>query len=135
MRALTTLLKDSGAVARLVRFVAVGLVATATYLGLSLALTGAGWSVEAAHVVALVISLIVSYAGQKLFTFQVSGNHRRFGVRFVIATAGIVATQFALVSGLKSAGFGSMVIFGISSLYYPVASYVAHSLWTFRQRE
>ena len=133
MTMLETLRTGDSALMRMVRFVVVGGTATAIYFFLALACVAMGLGVEAAHVVAFVVSIVASYFGQKLVTFRVKGRHRRNASRFVIATAGIAAVQFGLVAYLKFMNLDPFFIFLVSSLYYPIASFIVHSLWTFRQ--
>lgn len=132
LRAIGTRLANADAVAQFFRDLAVGLSATGLYFAVSVALVAMRISVELAHVVALVVRLSFSYAGQKIFTFRLSGNNRRFGARFVTASAAIVLTQFALVQLMRATGLGTTLLFAASAAYYPVVSYFVHSFWTFR---
>jgi len=119
-------------IARLLRFVLVGLISTGTYFVLTEGLVLTGQPIDIAHLIGYPVSLVVSYIGRKVFTFGVRGQHRRSGPRFLIATAILAATQWGLIQALKSAGLGSTSIVVISAVYYPVASFFLHTLWTFR---
>ena len=119
--------------AQILRFLVVGGTATSVYFFLALAGVGAGLSVEAAHILAFAVSIVVSYFGQKLFTFRVQGEHVRNVARFAIATAGISILQFLCVIGLNAMHLDKVLIFLASSVIYPVSSFIVHSTWTFRQ--
>lgn len=121
-----------GRLARLVRFVLVGLISTATYFGLTMGLVYAGQPVEIAHIVGYGVSIVVSYLGQKIVTFGIRGQHRRSGARFLVATGGLAATQYGLILALAHSGVDARLVVIFSTLYYPVASFAVHTLWTFR---
>ena len=112
-----------------------GVFGTALYYVIALGAVSAELSVESAHLVAFGISIVTSYFGQKIFTFRVRGENKRNASRFIVATAFIAAIQLLLVSALGYLGFEPLVLFAISSVYYPIASFVTHSLWTFRPNE
>lgn len=122
-----------GAFKKLMLFIIIGLMSTATYYLIAVGSARAGLSVSIAHITGLSISLVVSYLGQKKFTFDAHGKHRRYGPRFLAATGLIVLLQFALVMLLASFGLTPAVIFLASSIFYPVASFILHWGWTFRQ--
>jgi putative flippase GtrA len=114
------------------RFLVAGLAGTAIYAGCAFGLAGAGVSVLWAHSIAYIASILASYFGQKIFTFQIRGDHRRNGPRFVIATIALAATQFALVAGLNAARLPETWTLLASTLFYPPASFLVHTFWTFR---
>ena len=120
---------------RVVRFAIVGIAGTLLYAGLAFGLEHAGVPVFFAHAVASAISLAASYLGQKIFTFQIRGQHREMGARFVIATALLVSTQSAIVFVLDQAGVDPRIVLLISTLFYPPASFILHTFWTFRARQ
>lgn len=119
---------------QVVRFAVVGLTGTGIYYVTALIALNAGLSVEVAHVVAFAVSIVFSYVAQKMVTFRVRGSHRRSIGRFVASTAIIAGSQFALVLGLRHLSIPALVLFAISSVYYPVASFCFHSLWTFKKK-
>lgn len=119
---------------RVVRFAIVGVAGTLLYATLAFGLEYGGVPVFWAHIVASAISLAASYLGQKIFTFQIRGQHRQMGTRFLIATALLVATQSALVYVLDRAGVEARLVLMASTLYYPPASFLLHTFWTFQVR-
>lgn len=126
---------DRERMARVLRFGVVGVSATLVYYLTALASVQAGLGTEAAHFVAFAVSIVFSYIGQKIFTFRVKGEHKRSVSRFVLATAVIAGIQFLLLLWLKALAVPTAVLFAISSVYYPIASFIIHSLWTFRRRK
>ena len=123
---------SKGRLSRLVRFVLVGLVGTGTYFALTMALVLAGQPIEIAHIAGYAVSIVVSYLGQKIVTFGIRGQHRRSGARFLFATACIAAVQYGLIFVLAHQGVDGRMVVVLSTLYYPVASFTVHTLWTFR---
>ena len=117
----------------LVRFTAVGLAGTALYAIIAFSMNAFHFSPIAAHGVASAISLVFSYLAQKAFTFRVKGNHRRTGPRFLIATALLVFLQTMLVVLLNWAEVPERATLLASTLFYPPASYLMHTFWTFRR--
>lgn len=114
------------------RFALVGLVSTATYFGLTIGLVYAGLPLQIAHILGYLVSIVVSYLGQKMFTFGIRGEHRRSGGRFLVAMATIAFVQYTLILVLQYLRCDPRLIVAVSTLYYPLASFCAHSLWTFR---
>lgn len=117
---------------RVVRFAIVGVAGTLLYASLAFGLEFSGVQVFFAHAVASGISLAASYLGQKIFTFGIRGQHRQMGTRFAVATALLVATQSILVLSLDHAGIDPSIVLLASTLFYPPASFLLHTFWTFR---
>ena len=116
------------------RFAAVGLSGTAAYAAMAYGAIWSGLDAFAAHLLASFLSLIFSYAGHKIFTFRIRGDHRRSGARFTIATAIVVALHTALVWVLNHFGLTKEFTLLAGILFYPPASYFMHRCWTFRRR-
>ncbi|MEP0313258.1 GtrA family protein [Hyphomonas sp.] len=119
-------------VLEILRFGLVGLAGTAIYAAVAYCLSWNEVPVLYAHIVASVVSLVVSYIGQKKFTFRVRGGHRRVGARFIIGTAIVVAGQSFVVWLLDLLGLTPNLTLLAGILFYPLASYIIHSFWTFR---
>ncbi|MFH1518463.1 MAG: GtrA family protein [Pseudomonadota bacterium] len=118
---------------RILRFAIVGIGGTLLYAGLAFGGLALGWPLMIAHTVAYAISLFASYLGQKIFTFGIRGEHRRNGTRFMIATVILASIQALLVWGLDSLGVPEKLTLLASTLYYPPASFLLHTFWTFRK--
>lgn len=117
---------------RVMRFAAVGVMATLMYAALAFGLEASGMAVFHAHGIASGISLIASYLGQKIFTFGVRSQYRKTGLRFAAATAFLVCAQTAIVLLLDQFGSSPGLILLTSTLFYPPASFLLHNFWTFR---
>ncbi|MEM6549702.1 MAG: GtrA family protein [Pseudomonadota bacterium] len=117
--------------AKVMRFGIVGISATALYFALAWSMHRAGLVVEVASLIAQIISLIYSYYAQKRFTFGVAGEHKRFGPRFFVATLAILASAQTLVWFLDEQGVAATHTLLINSIYYPAASFLVHTFWTF----
>ncbi len=119
---------------KVIRFGLVGVLGTLLYAGLAFGLEHAGLAVFWSHIISSAISLCASYLGQKRFTFGVRGQHREMGLRFILATAGLVTAQSLLVFALSKAGVEARLVLLASTLFYPPSSLLVHTFWTFRQR-
>lgn len=118
---------------RVLRFGLVGVLGTLLYAGVAFGLERAGLPVFSAHVLASAISLAASYVGQKIFTFNVRGQHRKMGFRFAVATAGLVAVQSTIVFVLSRSDVPPQLVLLAGTLFYPPASFLIHTFWTFRE--
>ncbi len=116
------------------RFAAVGLSGTAAYAAIAYGAIWSGLGAFPAHLLASFLSLIFSYAGQKIFTFRIRGDHRRSGARFAFATAFVVALHTGLVWVLNHFGLTKEFTLLAGILFYPPASYFMHTFWTFRRQ-
>lgn len=114
------------------RFACVGLAGTAIYAIFAYGGLWSGWSAFWAHVLGSIVSLVFSYAAQKIFTFRIRGDHKRSAPRFVIATIIIVVLHTALVWILDHLGVAPRITLLAGILFYPPASYLLHKFWTFR---
>lgn len=114
------------------RFAAVGVAGTLLYAVLAFGFNAGGLPIMVSHGVASALSLIASYFGQKLITFRISGEHVKRGSRFFVATALLVTVQSTMVFVLDRVGVPQNLTLLISTLYYPPASYLIHTFWTFR---
>lgn len=119
---------------QLARFILVGLSGTLVYAGVAYGLLWNGADTIIAHAAGTAISLAVSYLGQKIFTYQIAGRHKEAGVRFIAATAIVMTAHAALVFLLNSAGINANLVLLAGILFYPPASYLIHTFWTFRLR-
>ena len=120
-------------IARTLRFSIVGIVGTVIYAGLAFGFLAMGVTLLISHSIAYIISLLASYLGQKIFTFEIRGQHKRNFSRFVLATIGLAVVQFLLVAVLEVLKVDPKVIIIVSTLYYPPASFIVHNLWTFKE--
>jgi putative flippase GtrA len=121
---------------RAFRFGVVGLSATLAYLGLVnlLAVPVGPLTPFHAHLVALCMSIGVSYAGHHAFTFARKGRHRVYFSRFAIITALLFVLSSVLAYVCDATLHLSAAVISVTiTVLYPAASYLFHSLWTFAE--
>lgn len=120
-------------IVRSARFAMVGVFGTLIYFGLALALLSYDLPLIAAHSIAYVASILASYLGQKIFTFQIRGQHRRNAPRFIVANVMLAVVQFAIVAVMQVMGVDDQFVVVFVTLTYPPASFLLHNLWTFKK--
>lgn len=116
-----------------VRFNIVGILATACYfcVGMALELLSDLTPVQV-HLCAFGVSIVLSYLGHSRFTFGVSG--RRYLIRFIVITAILFGSSTLLTRLLSdNEAVPQILIVGIVTVAYTVASFLLHSLWTFTE--
>jgi len=120
--------------ARAFRFGVVGIAATVAYLGLVnlLAVPVGPLTPFHAHLVALCISISVSYLGHHAFTFARKGRHRVYFSRFAAITALLFVLSSVLAYVCDAMLHLSAAVISLTiTVLYPAASYLLHTLWTF----
>jgi putative flippase GtrA len=119
---------------QVVRFGVVGVTATATHVGIVLALVETGlltpfW----ANVVAFSAALFVSYLGNHKWTFELQGGHRRHFPRFItVAILGLAVNQgiFHVVVGVLQGDY--RIALAIVVTVVPAITFVLNRFWAFR---
>jgi putative flippase GtrA len=117
------------------RFIVVGLAATVTYAVCAIALNRSLGELGAVkiHLIAFAVSLLVSYLGHHQFTFSLRGRHEFYLPRFVFVTACLLLASTAMTYVCdRVLRFDATAIAVGVSIFYPIASYLANLLWTFR---
>lgn len=117
------------------RFNVVGIAATVTYFFAGIALGRlAGLSDVVVHVCAFILSIVVSYFGHARFVFRRTGPI--YALRFAITTAVLFAASTGLTYILSTVASvnGDHIVLLITGIY-PLASFISHSAWTFRDIE
>lgn len=122
---------------QVVRFGVVGVTATATHVGIVLALVESGllapfW----ANVIAFSAALFVSYLGNHKWTFELQGAHRRHFPRFItIAVSGLAANQgvFHVVVGVLQRDYRIALAIVVTVL--PAITFALNRFWAFRSRD
>ena len=119
--------------ARLLRFGAVGAVATLSYLAIAtLGAIAFRLRPDLNNLLAWSVSVIVSYLGHNHYTFQVGGGHQRYLPRFLFASAALGLASVVLTHvGAGTFGLSAFAIAFIVSLAYPVMSLLINMLWVF----
>ena len=124
---------DAHWVLRTLRFAAVGSAATILYLSIAYLGVYLGGEAIQIHVVAYLVSVLASYIGQKFYTFGIVDQNRKYGARFILANLALMMTQLALVIALDLySPLNGYAVLTFSALYFPAASFLIHTFWTFR---
>ncbi|NVD44219.1 GtrA family protein [Qipengyuania atrilutea] len=79
------------------RFGAVGVCATLTYVAVSMLANRVGWPTYACSTIAYVASAVVSYFGHGVFTFRSTAPHREKGLRFLAVSVLVYALTNLIV--------------------------------------
>jgi putative flippase GtrA len=124
-----------GEIGAIFRFGLVGVVATLTYLGLSLLLLDWGLMPQLVNLIAFLAGTVTSYLGHYFFTYRASGSHVRLGARFVAVT--IVQ---ALLCGLLHQlvlwiGASAQLSALVMAVVYPLLSFLLNHFWAFSRGE
>jgi putative flippase GtrA len=118
------------------RFIAVGAAATATHVGVAIALVeGGAADFPVANIVAFCVALAVSYIGNHGWTFAAVGAHARRFPRFaVVAVVGLALNQLIVFLTAIVAGWDYRVALALVVLVVPSLSFIANRHWVFRDR-
>lgn len=117
---------------QLLRFACIGILATATHVGVAaLLIDQLQVAPPLANALAVLVASIVSFYGHALWTFGDQPSAAN-AFRFVVTTAS-AAGLAAMVAALTAAAGGSWQLgVVVTALAVPVFSYWAHRSWTFR---
>ncbi len=118
----------------LLRFAAVGSLATMAYLVVSLGVSNSRFHLApwAASLAGFAISFIVSYTGHLFFTYRAEPDHIFYGPRFILATLALTvifsAFSQVLVMHFK---FGRIWSNLLVAALFPPCSFLLHTFWSF----
>lgn len=114
-----------------VRFNIVGIIATLSYFITGIAISSSSKLPPiATHQIAFAISIVISYFGHALFTFN--NFHFSSLIRFFVSSTLLYFASYFLIKALviffdASSSFSISVI----TLVYPALSFVLHKYWSF----
>ncbi|MDF2621820.1 MAG: GtrA-like protein [Xanthobacteraceae bacterium] len=119
---------------RVLRFAIAGGLSTATYLVLMFALPSL-LTLPALYINVLAVfgSSIVSYVGQKYFTFRLPGQHVQSISKFIAQTVSALVVSSLLVSlfaAISDARIGAV----LAAVSIPLFNYYMFKYWTFAHR-
>jgi putative flippase GtrA len=122
-------------IARLVRFGAVGMVATATHFVVAVALTsGFGLDPQLTNVAGFLVAFIISFAGQWKWTF--ADQRARFATAlpsyFALAVGGFAVNAIAYRLLLQTTGLRYDIALGIVLLAVAGVTFLLSRYWAFR---
>lgn len=125
------LLRRDSLIATISRFSIVGVGATLTYFVVANALILlARMEPVAASITAYLAGMLVSYLGQRRFTFGVRASWRQ-SVRFAILSALGLAISWGSVAGAVALGWPPLWGTVVTSLLVPVLNFLVMKSWVF----
>jgi putative flippase GtrA len=118
------------------RFIVIGAAATATHVGVAMALVESGVARFAlANIAAFAVALAVSYAGNHGWTFAAVGAHARRLPRFAaVAVLGLALNQLIVFLTVGVAGWDYRVALAVVVLVVPGLSFAVNRRWVFGER-
>lgn len=117
---------------RWVRFGIVGGISTAVYAGLGLACAWWNWPVLIGNAFAYILSFVVSYLGQKNWTFSSQLPHAQLLPKFAAVQGAGLLLNTAIIALLMHFGLPYMFAMPVAIVLVPVFVYVVSKLWIFR---
>lgn len=119
---------------RITRFGVVGLATTGLHMLIALGLvTGLGWPVQRANLVAFACALAFSFLGHHHWSFRSQAGYGRTGPRFLLVALAGYAASVALIAVLTPLlGGNRQLVVVIGSLAIPAVSYLANRFFVFR---
>ena len=120
-----------------VRYLVTGAAATLVYfLGGLFFVRLLGWPLLPGNACAFILGFIVSYAGQRFWTFrQARGRHAELLPRFALTQAAGLAANSLLVGLLDMAGCPYEASMIAASALVPLLTYALLRFWVFRHTE
>lgn len=118
---------------RWIRFGLVGLAASASYFLLGLLFVNLwGLPTMAGNTLAYVLSFVVSYLGQSVWTFQSTDSHRDTLPKFAMAQVIGLAINSCVVKACMRLGYPVAMLMAIAVT--PAAVYIICKYWVFPQK-
>jgi putative flippase GtrA len=119
---------------QMARFAVVGTAATATHVSVGLVLAeGFGFAPFWANLAAFATAVLVSYAGNLVWTFGMAAEGFGRLPRFVaLALCGLAANQSIVFAAVDLAGWSYRVALVVVVLVVPVLTYLASCRWVFQ---
>jgi putative flippase GtrA len=120
---------------RLMRFSAVGGVATVIHIGIAMALVAAaGANPTVGAMIGFATAFLVSYLGHFRFTFAVSGRHRDFLLKFAVSSlASFLLSTTAVWAATAVLGINYKPALIALAIIVPVCNYIVNRFWVFLQ--
>lgn len=115
-------------------FVAVGAVVAATNLATYAAMLAAGLPYPVAAVVGFLVSTVVSYTGNRRFTFVDAPppTGAQMGRFLLVQLTGLGVNLAVLTLGVQAAGLHELPAEVVASAVQSTFTFLANRLWTFR---
>ena len=118
---------------RIARFGIVGVCATIVYIGASITAVDAfGFTPVWASILGQCTSMLVSYLGHSIYSFQVESDHRTFLWRFLVIAAVTFAMNGAVTWALTGVlGLSHFLSISVVTIAIPVVNYLCNRFWVF----
>lgn len=117
------------------RFALIGIIATALYTTIGIAVVSLEYSLFVANSIAFPVSLAFSYFGHHRYSFQLKGDHLAHFSRYILVTLGLVAATILLSQSLARIDrLDHRIIVLINGVSYAAASYLLNAFWSFRKK-
>ena len=127
-------LDDDDAVKGTLRFIAMGLVSTAAYFVLVLALNAAGLPARLASVAAMVLCWGISYVAQSRVTFRMQATSRADVARFIVMSlAALAIADLSMLVLYGQMGLPLWIAAGAVCVAIPVFNFAVMNFWVFRR--
>jgi putative flippase GtrA len=129
-------LSNESAVTRVtLRFILIGIGATATYFGITVLLISSPIQLEPvlASAIASTVSILVSYIGHHRYTFNRQGRHDFHFPRFIAVTTFLfLSSTMAMYVYSHVVPTEPLYVASAIAVAYPIASYLLNLLWVFK---
>ena len=127
---------------RLIAFAAVGIAAALAHLSVAALLLhslmkGPGTApVLAANAAAFIVAFLVSYSGQRRWTFRSSAAHARLLPRYLlVAAAGLGVNEAIVATGMRALGLPALLVIALAIACVAWLTFQAAQYWVFAQHE
>jgi putative flippase GtrA len=127
---------------RLIAFAAVGIAAALAHLSVAALLLhslmkGPGTApVLAANAAAFIVAFLVSYSGQRRWTFRSSAAHARLLPRYLlVAAAGLGVNEAVVATGMRAFGLPALLAIALAIVCVAWLTFQASQYWVFSQHE
>lgn len=118
---------------RILKFGAVGIVATLVHTGVAFAALPVLGSALAANLVGFLTAFVVSFLGQAYWTFGLRSGWRAAALRFfIVSSASFLLSNVVLVGTQASGLLSKPMALLIAIAVIPVANFIAGRMWAFR---
>lgn len=117
---------------RFVRFVVIGAATAAVYVCVAVVLRWYGLNLNIATGLAVVISALVSYAGNHAWTFEAKGDHVYHLPRFVTVVAvGVMVNQLLVLVFVDWLEWSYLTVLTAFLIAIPLLNFAAHNAYSF----
>lgn len=126
---------DEELLAKIIRFILVGISSGAIYAGVTALLVSAAVAPVPASLVGYAVSVPTSFLGHRRFSFRSNGHWTAEAVRFVVMQAINIAVTAAAMHGAVGL-FHVPYYWGMAAtvVLVPIANFICMNVWVFRNQ-